>query len=133
VRWPEREQAARLPQGDLGPFTFGPSVPAPQANGRLRLGTFRSIWAAPEVEVSPALKFLVRGQTVELSPADAQRLGLSHGDRVDVRADGAHVSAKVVIRDAVPLGSAFLEEATPIQTATALTNGAPRLVEVTRG
>jgi NADH-quinone oxidoreductase subunit G len=132
VRWPERPQAAALPAGEPGLVDTGPRAPAPQANGRLRLGTFRSIWAAPEVEVSPALKFLVRGQTVELSPADAERLGLQHGDHVVVGADGASVSAKVVIRDAVPAGSAFLEEATPIHSATALTNGAPRLVEVRR-
>jgi NADH-quinone oxidoreductase subunit G len=132
VRWPQREQAASLPEGDLGPFTLGAPTPALEANGRLRLGTFRSIWAAPEVEVSPALKFLVRGQSVELSPADAQRLGVGHGDIVHVGADGVRLRAKVVIRDAVPPGSAFLEEATPIESATALTNGAPRLVEVTR-
>ena len=62
------------------------------ANGRLRLGTFRSIWAAPEVGVAPALRFLHPRQRVELSPVDAQRLGVAHGDRVSVGSGEARVS-----------------------------------------
>jgi NADH-quinone oxidoreductase subunit G len=54
-------------------------TPVPQANGRLRLGTFRSIWASEEVLVSPALRFLHPSQRVEMSPADAQRLDVAPG------------------------------------------------------
>ena len=83
----------------------------PAANGALRLGTFRSIWAAPEVEVSPALKFLRPRQRVEISPADAQRLGLQDGALARVGTNGTRVTAQVVIRAAVPAGTVFLEEA----------------------
>jgi NADH-quinone oxidoreductase subunit G len=85
-------------------------VPSPAAvNGRLRLGTFRSIWNAPEVKVSPALKFLHPKLRVEMAPADAQRLELFQGDQVVVGSDGQTVDATVIVRDATPEGSVFLE------------------------
>jgi predicted molibdopterin-dependent oxidoreductase YjgC len=80
-----------------------------EANGRLRLGTFRSIWAGPEVRVSPALKFVAPRERVELSPHDAQRLNVFDGEKVVVGSDGADVGAVVVVRASVPPGSAFLE------------------------
>jgi len=130
LRWPEREAAARFPEAEAGPFELeSATAPAP-ANGALRLGTFRSLWASPEVDVSPALKFLVPLQHAELSPADAERLGVAHGDAVDVAFDGRSVRAQVSLRAAVPAGSVFLAEATLAGSATALTNGEPRLVEV---
>ena len=64
-----------------------PSLAAPSPkpeNGALRLGTYRSVWAAPEVEVSPALHYLIQAQQLELSPQDAARLGIAHGEAVDV-------------------------------------------------
>jgi NADH-quinone oxidoreductase subunit G len=133
VRWPEREAAeafGEAPAPEPADLEAPPAAPAP--NGALRLGTFRPIWSAPEVDVSPALKFLVPHQRVELSPADAERLGLRSGDRVEVAYDGTAVAAEVLVRSAVPAGSAFLAEATPADSANALTNGGPRLVEVRR-
>jgi NADH-quinone oxidoreductase subunit G len=52
VRWPEREAAAAYPTVDPGAFSdgAGPVSPAPES--------YRSIWDAPEVEISPALRFL---------------------------------------------------------------------------
>jgi len=94
----------------------------------LRLGTFRSIWAAPEVELSPALKFLRHGQRAELNPADAERLGISHGAQVAVGSDGTHVNATAVLRTAVPEGSVFLEEGIAADSAAELDGGG--LVEV---
>jgi len=78
-------------------------------NGRLRLGTFRSIWNATEVRVSPALHFLHPQMRIEMAPADAQRLELFQGDRVVVGADGQTVDATVTVRAATPEGSVFLE------------------------
>jgi NADH-quinone oxidoreductase subunit G len=104
VRWPEREEASAWPALDGAPAAAAPD-PAPSANGRLRLGTYRSIWAGPEVLASPSLRFLAPGARVELSPGDAQRLELFDGQRATV----AGVEATVVLRDAVPEGSAFLE------------------------
>ncbi len=109
VRWPEREQAAAWPEADLGPFGLEAPPYAPTPNGALRLGTFRSIWAAAEVELSPALKFLRQHQRAELSPLDAERLGVSHGDHVVVASNGTRVAAVATLRAAVPEGTVFLE------------------------
>ena len=93
---------------DMGHFSRTPNAAA-TPNGSLRLGTFRSIWASPEVEASPALKFLHPRQKLELAPGDAERLGIKHGERVVVGADGASVEAVVVLRQGAPEGSVFLQ------------------------
>jgi NADH-quinone oxidoreductase subunit G len=122
VRWQDREAASAFPTVAAAPAAAAPS-PAPSPNGKLRLGTFRSIWAAPEVEVSPALKFLVPKQRAELSPEDAARLGIAHGDRVLVDT----VEATVHLRATNPPGSVFLEAGLASDSANALTEA---LVEV---
>jgi NADH-quinone oxidoreductase subunit G len=127
VRWQARAGADSFPEAPLGPFELEPPQPAAQANGRLRLGTFRSIWAAEEVHVSPALRFLHPGQHLEISPADAQRLSVFQGERVVVGADGTQIAATVNVRSAVPPGSVFLESGVPEQSASSLTGA---LVEV---
>jgi NADH-quinone oxidoreductase subunit G len=110
VRWQEREAAAAWPQPGATPQrAVTPPAAGPEANGRLRLGTFRSIWAGPEVAASPALKFVSRRAHVELSPADARRLELFDGDKVVLGSDGATIEATVALRAAVPAGSAFVE------------------------
>src|SRR5204862_258498 len=65
---------------------------------------------APEVDVSPSLQFLVPRQRAEMSPADAQRLGLGDGDEVLVGSNGTRVHATVALRAAVPPGQVFLQE-----------------------
>jgi NADH-quinone oxidoreductase subunit G len=109
VRWPARAQAAAWPEADTGPFGLDAPPYGRTPNGALRLGTFRSIWAAPEVELSPALKFLRQHQRAELSPIDAQRLGIDHGDHVVVASNGTRVQAVATLRAAVPEGTVFLE------------------------
>ncbi len=128
VRWPEHPFAASWPAADTGPFGLEPPPHAPTPNGTLRLGTFRSIWAAPEVELSPALKFLRQGQRAELHPVDAARLGIAHGGRVTVGSNGSRVSATAVLRSTVPEGSVFLEEGIAEDSASELDGGG--LVEV---
>jgi NADH-quinone oxidoreductase subunit G len=129
VRWQERDAASAFPRGETPSADSVPAAePAPAlTNGALRLGTFRSIWAAPEVEVSPALKFLHPRQRLEISPADAQRLGLRNGERVRVGSNGTRVNATVALRAATPPGSVFLEEGVPEDGANLLTTA---LVEV---
>jgi NADH-quinone oxidoreductase subunit G len=128
IRWPESVAAVALPAGDAAPFALAAPAPLPRpAGGVLRLGTHRSIWAAPEVETSPALKFLAARQRAELSPADAARLGIGDGEPVAVSADGTRVEAEAVVRAAVPVGTVFLEEGTATSPANALTAA---LVEV---
>ncbi|MCW2984880.1 MAG: nuoG, partial [Conexibacter sp.] len=97
--------------GDDSAAAPAPATPdaGPEANGRLRLGTYTSVWSGPEVAASPALKFLKARTRVELSPHDAQRLELFDGDKVVVGSDGSTVDAVVSLRAAIPAGSAFLE------------------------
>jgi NADH-quinone oxidoreductase subunit G len=118
VRWADGGAAAFPAPADLP--AGGEPVAAAVPNGALRLGTFRSIWAAPEVERSPALKFLHPRQRVEMAPGDASRLGLAHGDKVTVSADGAGVQAVVALRAASPAGSVFLEDGIPVDAANVL-------------
>jgi NADH-quinone oxidoreductase subunit G len=112
LRWPaDATAAATWPATSATPGA--PEVPAPAAeieDGRLRLGTYRSIWAGPEVAASPALQFLRARTRVELSPHDAQRLDLFDGDKVTVGdGRGGVVRATASVRAAIPAGSAFLE------------------------
>jgi len=127
VRWPERLEAAAWPEADAGPFGLQAPPHAPTPNGDLRLGTFRSIWAAPEVELSPALKFLRAHQRAELSPVDAERMGICHGDRVVVGSNGSRIHAIATLRAAVPEGTVFLESGISEDSATELDGG---LVEI---
>jgi NADH-quinone oxidoreductase subunit G len=132
VRWHARAAASAFPAGPDGPFDVGTPAPVPSPNGALRLGTYRSIWAAPEVEASPALKFLARRATLEVGPADAERMGIENGDRVRVSNDDGAVEARVALRGNVPTGTAFLEAGLLAGGAADLTNGAPQTVTVER-
>jgi NADH-quinone oxidoreductase subunit G len=130
LRWPaDASLAAAWPEGDGGPFGLEMPPHAPTPNGALRLGTYRSIWTSPEVEVAPALKFLAARQVVELNPADAERLGVGHGDRVVAGVDGRRVTGRVHLRSDAPAGTAFLQTGLPEQSAASLPAG---LVEITR-
>jgi NADH-quinone oxidoreductase subunit G len=135
VRWPERPQAQSMALSADGPLDTDPAHPPEAAsvetgassNGHLRLGTYRPIWASPECEISPALKFLIPEQQVELSPGDAQRLGILHGENVVVAQNGTRLNAKAFVRSAVPAGSAFLADGLAADSANILTES---LIEV---
>jgi NADH-quinone oxidoreductase subunit G len=136
VRWPTREQAAALPDGDLeapregaGDGALAPAAPAAGSERSLRLGTYRPFWAAPEVELSPALRWAIARQQLELSPQDARRLGIEHGQQVSVAQNGTRLSATAAVRSGVPAGSAFLASGIAEQSANALSEP---LVEVSR-
>jgi len=129
VRWPARPQAAALAPGGAKAREPRPA-PAPR-RGRLVLGTHRSVWAAPEVEASPALQFLRARQRVEVNPADAARLALQHGARMLVLDEtGASVQAEVALRDATPAGTAFLERGLAEHGANALRGQTVTIVPV---
>jgi NADH-quinone oxidoreductase subunit G len=122
VRWPARPQAGAL--RDVSPGAGPGARPAPptppaQANGTFRLGVHRPIWAAPDVEVSPALKFLIPRQHAELSPLDAQRLGLADGETVEVAANGTTVKATVSLHSGIPAGTVFLADGLAEDSANA--------------
>jgi anaerobic selenocysteine-containing dehydrogenase len=78
------------------------------------------VWAAREIEVSPSTRFLAVKQQVELSPADAQRFGVTHGQDVVVAANGHSVHGTVSLRDAAPEGTVFLADGLPSDGANAL-------------
>jgi NADH-quinone oxidoreductase subunit G len=105
-------------------------VPAPSPT--LNLGTYRDLWAGPITELNPPLRFLAPQQRVELSPSDADRLGLKNGEEVKVGQNGSSVHAKVAIKERVQDGVCFLIEGTAEGNANALLNGGPVTVEISK-
>jgi hypothetical protein len=107
---------------------FAPETGAPNgargssADGglALRLGLFRPIWATPEVEISPILKYTIARQQAELSPEDARRLGITTGDQVTVSQNGSSVTAPAVVRSGVPEGTVFLATGLAADSGNAL-------------
>jgi NADH-quinone oxidoreductase subunit G len=126
VRWVERE-AFVSPAWDPAKLDIPDAAPAP-GEGTLRLGTYRPLWAAREVDLSPSLQFVRARQVAELSPLDADALGIRDGDRIEV-GNGRRVSATVKLRAAVPAGNVFLAEGTREDGANVLAGG---LVELHR-
>ena len=123
VHWPTAEGAGAFESAAWEPAKLEvPSAVPAGTDGALRLGTFKTLWASKEVDVSPALAFLRPRQVVELSPADADRLGIRDGDRVEVGSNGTRVQGPVKLRAAVPGGSVFLAEGTHEEPANALTD-----------
>jgi NADH-quinone oxidoreductase subunit G len=127
IRWQERDAADHVPQTPLP--EAGVALPPEPPEG-LKLGTARSLWAGRVTEHSPSLRFLSPDQLAEMSPEDAERLGISSGDEIEVAVNGTSVRARVALRSAVPAGNLFLLEGTHDDNATALLNGMPRTVEV---
>jgi len=126
IRWPERPEAAALGAGapPAAPAPAPATAPAAVAsgNGHLRLGVHRPIWASPEVEISPALKFLIAEQHAELSPEDAERLGIADGDSVRVASNGTVVDATAAVHSGVPAGTVFLADGLADNSANAFTD-----------
>ena len=134
IRWQERRQATWSQTGgasgeaaDAAAMPASPTASPPAGTGReaedsgggisslaapaeLRLGTYRDLWASEVTERSPALRFLMPAQTLELSLTDAERLGVDQGDDVTVRANGHSVEARVAIRERIRPGAGFLIE-----------------------
>jgi NADH-quinone oxidoreductase subunit G len=146
VRWQERGAAASLSSegrarnaGSSGQFndsgaegalpvaTKSP-LPGESASGAvpgahdadIRLGTYRDLWAGEVTERNPALRFLAPRQTLELAPADADRLGVEHGAPVVVSSNGTSVEARVAIRQRMRPGAGFLIEGTAQNNANLL-------------
>jgi NADH-quinone oxidoreductase subunit G len=111
VRWQDREAAKNFPSAPGESATGGPDEPpAASINGGIRVGTYRDLWAAEVTDRSPALRFLRPRQTLELAPADAERLGVGDAQEVDVRQNGTSIGARVAVRERVRPGSGFLVE-----------------------
>ncbi|HWH19654.1 MAG TPA: molybdopterin-dependent oxidoreductase, partial [Solirubrobacterales bacterium] len=140
VRWQETESASKLPTSGAEAGTQAPgagadspdtqrerasaeAVPVTGALPELQLGTYRDIWSGPITELNPPLKFLKPSQHLELSPEDAQRLGLATGDKVRVTQGDRSLEATALIKERTPEGVCFLAEAIPGANANSLLNG----------
>jgi NADH-quinone oxidoreductase subunit G len=138
IRWQETQAASRVPApgepvGADSPDTQRGSASAESVpTGSLKLGTYRDLWAGPITELNPPLKFLAPQQRLEISLADADRLGLKHGDQVAVGQNGSSVKAKVLVKERIQEGVCFLMEGTESGNANALLNGGPVAVEITK-
>ncbi len=127
VRWPEREAASDFTVGDKSNIEAKITQTPAATNGELRLGTYRPIWASPEVEISPALQYTIARQQAELSPEDARRLGIVTGEILEISQNGTSLRAKAAVRSGVPEGTVFLASGVAEDSVNALTEP---LVEV---
>jgi NADH-quinone oxidoreductase subunit G len=119
IRWQESAAAAwSSGAADIGAAKL--RRPLRKQSGKVLLGSYRSIWAGPEVKASPALAFLAPSQRVELNPADADALKLRHDEHVVISDEQGEIRGRVVIRDSAPAGSAFLERELDDNGANAL-------------
>ncbi|MGH2906462.1 MAG: NADH-quinone oxidoreductase subunit NuoG [Solirubrobacterales bacterium] len=131
VRWQDRDAASALPAPGRSTFELETPAAAPQPNGRLRFGVFRSLWSGEDVANAATLAPLLSSSRVELSPRDGERLGVSTGDTVTLNAGEGQTTATVALRDSIPEGAAFLLDGRDDGTRR-LVAGAPELVEVTK-
>ena len=131
IRWQERDAASKFSAPELPTGQLDEPAEAASPNGVLRLGARPSLWSGYVTRHAPVLEFLKPSQTVELSPADAERLGIPAGGRVSLNSDGEQIAATATVRAAMPQGTAYLIEGTDDAPAGALLNGAPQTVEVT--
>ena len=133
---PARESTGEAGPGEDSSGTPDASPPEEPSPGRasegLTLGTYRDLWAGPVTDLSPALNYLIPAQRLEISVADAERLGLTRGDEVSVRAGETEVNARVAIRGAMPEGTCFLIEGTIEGNANVFADGRPARVEIGR-
>jgi NADH-quinone oxidoreductase subunit G len=103
---------ARAPWLAGGQTTSGPSTetahedtPTGDAHllGELRLLRYRPLFSGPQVERVPELQFQRPAREAALSPADAERRGISTGDAVALRSNGTSVEFRArVDRRLVP-------------------------------
>ncbi len=139
IRWQDTPAAASLPATE--PDTSrqrasDPGSPDTQRDsasadpGSLALSTYRDLWAGPITELNPPLRFLAPQQRVEVSPADADRLGLKPNDEVTVSQNGTSLRARVSIKERVSEGVCFLIEGTAEDNANGLLNGSPVSVTI---
>jgi NADH-quinone oxidoreductase subunit G len=123
VRWTENESVlAAWPADDAEAGDETPPAARPRpSEEQLALGTYRSIWASPEVEISPALQYLIARQLVELSPQDARRYGIDDGEEVVLTQNGTLLNGVAHIRSGVPEGATFLADGIAADSANEFT------------
>jgi NADH-quinone oxidoreductase subunit G len=150
IRWQETESAGKVPAagttsslafggesaparvGDSGPERAKRSEAAPTPGTEFALGTYRDLWAGPITELNPPLKFLSPQQRLEISIADAERMGFQSGDKVEIAQNGAKVEATVLIKERISEGVVFLAEGVAVGNANELLNGGPVTVQISK-
>ncbi len=90
-----------------GPGT-GPAETGGEAG--LRLVVYRPLFSGPAVERVPELQFQRPDPEVELTPADAERLGISKGAEVNVRSNGTSVRLRARLADDLAAGAVRIAE-----------------------
>ena len=124
IRWQDRPAASLRPVAEEASEGGSPTRPLESGTtGSLVLGTYRDLWTGPITELNPPLRFLAPQQRVEMSVADAERLGLRVGDKVTVAQNGSSVVAAVDVKERTQAGTVFLIEGTKDGNANALLNG----------
>jgi NADH-quinone oxidoreductase subunit G len=116
--------------GGASPQTPDRRVASEEGAPALALSTYRDLWAGPITELNPPLRFLAPQQRVELSIADAERLGLQSNDEVEVAQNGTSIRARVNVKERVPEGTCLLIEGIADGNANALLNGSPVSVQI---
>ncbi|MGI8632454.1 MAG: NADH-quinone oxidoreductase subunit NuoG [Solirubrobacterales bacterium] len=96
------------------------------------VGTWRDLWATEVTERNQPLMFLTAQQRLELSPADAEQLGVVGGDEVEVTSNGTTVNALVMVRERMRPGAAFMVAGTATDNANAFEDAEPQRVSVRR-
>ena len=90
-----------------GPRT-GPAETGDQSG--LRLVVYRPLFSGPAVERVPELQFQRPEPEVELTRADAERLGISTGAQVNVRSNGTSVTLRARLADDLAPGAVRIAE-----------------------
>jgi NADH-quinone oxidoreductase subunit G len=126
---PDTQRGAPTGNTEKAAAARGVASPESAPIASLTLGTYRDLWTGPITELNPPLRFLAPQQRVEMSIADAERLGLKIGDEVKVAQNGSSLTAKVDVKERIAAGTCFLIEGIEGGNANALLNGGP--VDVT--
>jgi NADH-quinone oxidoreductase subunit G len=87
--------AALPPRADSVEALSPPAAPKRNGKGKgLRLLRYRPLFSGPAVERVPELQFQRPGAEIELSPGDANKLGIEPGSQVKVRSNGTSVELR---------------------------------------
>jgi NADH-quinone oxidoreductase subunit G len=76
----------------------------------LRLVVYKPLFSGPAVERVPELQFQQPDPEVELTPADAERLGVAKGADVSVRSNGTSVTLRARLADDLSAGAVRIAE-----------------------
>ena len=98
---------------DREPSEAAPATMTPleeRGGDGLRLVTYRPLFAGPAVERIPELQFQRPEPEIELSPVDAERLGISNGRDVTVRSNGTTATLRARLAGDLAEGAARIAE-----------------------